>query len=323
MKARISAALTVAVLLSAGVPGFAQPVWTGGDGEPQVAFAREIRCCDLKPSRSLLGRIGRFLGGGDEEEHLHRPCDVLAFGDVLYVTFQDRPVLIEADLDGGRYRQFRCEELPLVSPIALCAGAGGVLVTDSGNGAVYRLADGRLQPFITGLQRPTGIACGPGDTILVVDTGAHAVKIFDARGVPVGSFGGRAEDETGFNFPTFAAADGDLFWINDTLNFRIVALSGGVPARYLGREGAVPGGFVRAKGVAVDGRGRVWVVDAMQDNVQVFGRDGNLELVIGSRGGEPGTFWSPCGICIDGDRVYLADTFNDRIQVLRLLGGKP
>ena len=36
----------------------------------------------------------------------------------------------------------------------------------------------------------------------------------------------------------------------------------------------------------------------------------------------PGEFWSPGGIDVAGDTVYVADTFNNRVQVLRYLGGR-
>jgi DNA-binding beta-propeller fold protein YncE len=89
----------------------------------------------------------------------------------------------------------------------------------------------------------------------------------------------------------------------------------------IGREGDGPGTFARPKGVAVDARGNIYVVDGLFDNIQVFSPTGKLLLVIGSAGSGIGQFWSPAGISIDGDLIYIADTFNHRIQILRALGG--
>ena len=72
--------------------------------------------------------------------------------------------------------------------------------------------------------------------------------------------------------------------------------------------------------MAVDDSGNIYVVDGLFDNIQVFDPDGRLLMVIGSRGAGAGEFWSPGGLCIDGDDVFIADTFNNRIQVLRYLG---
>ena len=73
------------------------------------------------------------------------------------------------------------------------------------------------------------------------------------------------------------------------------------------------------------GDGRVMVVDGMLDRVQIFDANGSPIVQIGRQGEEEGMFWSPTGIDVDGDLVYVADTYNHRIQVLRLeeRGKKP
>ena len=53
-------------------------------------------------------------------------------------------------------------------------------------------------------------------------------------------------------------------------------------------------------------------------------RRGRLLLPLGARGHEPGEFWLPVGLYIDredGDTIYIADSFNRRVQVLRYVGG--
>ena len=67
--------------------------------------------------------------------------------------------------------------------------------------------------------------------------------------------------------------------------------------------------------------GRFFVVDNLFVNIQVFDDTGRILLVIGSRGQDRGQFWSPAGIDIENDTIYIADTYNNRIQVLRYLGG--
>jgi hypothetical protein len=44
--------------------------------------------------------------------------------------------------------------------------------------------------------------------------------------------------------------------------------------------------------------------------------------VIGAAGQDAGQFWSPGGIDIVNDTIYVADTFNNRIQILHYLGGE-
>jgi hypothetical protein len=43
-------------------------------------------------------------------------------------------------------------------------------------------------------------------------------------------------------------------------------------------------------------------------------------LALGRRGTGPGEFWLPSGIFIDDDdKLYVCDTFNERVQVFQLL----
>ena len=90
-----------------------------------------------------------------------------------------------------------------------------------------------------------------------------------------------------------------------------------------GREGEGPGTFSRPKGIATDSDMHIYVVDNLFDNVQIFDQTGQILLAVGSRGQDHGQFWSPAGIDIENDTVYIADTFNNRIQILHYLRKKP
>ena len=66
--------------------------------------------------------------------------------------------------------------------------------------------------------------------------------------------------------------------------------------------------------------GNVYVVDALFDAVQIFDQSGQLLLNFGERGTGPGQFWLPSGLTIDDrDFIYVADSYNKRVQVFRLL----
>jgi DNA-binding beta-propeller fold protein YncE len=312
------------VLLAVSAKTSTAPVWPPPPDAGRVAYEGEIRCADLKPDKGLFGSIVRVIGGrGEDDVDLELPFDVVAMGERLYMTCQRVPALVEVNPGTKRFRLLECEELPFESPVALCSDGAAVYVTDGGSAAVYRFDGERVSPLIIdGLERPTGIAWGdnPG-TLYVVDTGNHRIEMFDASGRPTGSLGERGGEDEGFNYPTFVSARDSLLLVNDTLNYRIKVFANEALLTAIGREGDGPGSFARPKGVAVDARGNVYVVDGLFDNVQVFDRSGRLLLVIGAAGSAPGEFWSPAGIDIDGDLIYVADTFNHRIQILRALGG--
>ncbi|MFP5503382.1 MAG: 6-bladed beta-propeller, partial [Candidatus Sericytochromatia bacterium] len=81
-------------------------------------------------------------------------------------------------------------------------------------------------------------------------------------------------------------------------------------------SGAGPGQFKGATDLAIDNRnGDVYVVDAGNNRVQRFDRDGRFVEQFGSAGRGNGQFDRPFGIAIDKEGyVYVADTGNKRIQ---------
>jgi DNA-binding beta-propeller fold protein YncE len=75
---------------------------------------------------------------------------------------------------------------------------------------------------------------------------------------------------------------------------------------------------MRAKGIAVDSDGHVYVTDAEFSNVQVFDAEGRTLAVFGTRGTEPGQFSLITGICIDKqNHIFVADQWHARVQVFR------
>jgi hypothetical protein len=57
--------------------------------------------------------------------------------------------------------------------------------------------------------------------------------------------------------------------------------------------------------------------------MQIFNKDGDLLLTIGGQGQEQGQFWLPNGVFITkSNLIFVADTYNKRIQVFRYIGPK-
>jgi DNA-binding beta-propeller fold protein YncE len=73
------------------------------------------------------------------------------------------------------------------------------------------------------------------------------------------------------------------------------------------------------QGVAVDpDTGNVWVADTSFNRVVEFTDTGAFVLAFGRAGAGPGQFNKPTHIAVDGGLLYVADTWNDRVQVFSL-----
>jgi sugar lactone lactonase YvrE len=315
----------VAVLADAAAMAADQATcWPPAPAVARVQYDRQIRCGELDQETGFFGKALGFLSGKDPDARLARPFDVEIAGDYVYAVCRDLPALVRIDQKKGSYRLFRCSERPLSTPVSLARSGQTVYVSDSGSAAVYRFEGDELEPWITeGLLRPTGIAVLTGqDALCVVDTGDHRIKVYDSDGRAARDIGSRGPGETDLNFPTFATEAGLGILVNDTLNYRIKRFDeeGRMIASF-GTEGDGPGTFARPKGVALDDAGNAWVVDGLFDNIQVFDSAGRLLMVVGGPGQAAGEFWSPTGIAASGSELFIADTYNDRIQVLQILGG--
>ncbi len=213
------------------------------------------------------------------------------------------------------------------SYLAVDPKSGDVYVSDRPAGAIYVYnRDGTYQrqflltPSRPGWQ-PIGLAfdadgllyvsdfSGPTQKALVVDRDGKVLRVM-------------AESDN-LNFPNGIAVDSaGVTYVADSNNGRLL---------YFGKDGALLGQMGRGsgtatlgvpRGITVDNAGRVVTVDTTGGVVSVFGtyRTGVKTLSplgsFGQLGSSDGMFAFPNGIATDTrGRIYIADTFNDRIQV--------
>lgn len=326
-------ALLLAACASAPAAAEQQPeklVWPPGPAQPRVEFVRAFaRPADLGIGKGFFERLKDLLFG-EAEARIVRPMAVVASGGILYVADPGARGVHRFDIAGSDYALITAaDDAPLPSPVGLARGAGGdVYVADSRLAQVFVIRPGaktavplRLDVKLT---QPTGIAFDAASgRLYVVDTAEHRIHIFERDGSLAGSIGRRGTGDGEFNYPTYLwrTAEGRLY-VTDSLNFRVQAFDArGQFAGKFGRQGDGTGDAARQKGVATDRYGHVYVVDALFHGLQIFDATGRLLLPVGERGRERGEFWLPTGIFIDEDMIYIADSYNQRIQVLRYIGG--
>ncbi len=76
------------------------------------------------------------------------------------------------------------------------------------------------------------------------------------------------------------------------------------------------GQLVRPRNIAIAPDGRLFVADSGNNRIAIFDPDGNFLTAFGEFGAGPGQFNEPWGLAVDRDYIYVADTWNHRVQKL-------
>jgi DNA-binding beta-propeller fold protein YncE len=202
-----------------------------------------------------------------------------------------------------------------------------VYVSDRRTGTVYIYdRDGTYQrELMLVVQRPgwqpLGLAFDEAGNLYVTDLSGPYQKILviDRTAQVVRTLG----ETDKLSFPNGVAVDGaGNVFVSDSNNGRLLMFDAkGTVSAQIGR-GAGQGNLGLPRGLAVDEGGRVFVADASGQGVFIYrapsGDSRRFEYLgfIGGQGAADGQFLYPNSAAIDArGRVYVADTFNDRVQV--------
>jgi len=305
-------------------------VWPSPPAEPRIEFVQYLQGPrDIGQKPSVWRTVANWVTGDTgASQNLRKPFAVAVDENGnLCLTDTDAGLVCYADFAHKKWRSYDgVGKIKFASPVAVARRNGIFYVADSELAKVFAFRDDGKLLFQIGapLKRPVGLAIN-GNSLVVVDSAAHAVLVFGLNGKFQFQFGKRGIAPGKFNYPTCVATDasGHLI-IADTLNSRVQIFDRqGKFISQFGSNGDTSGHFARPKGVAVDAAGNIYVVDALFDNFQIFNPTGRLLLNVGEAGVGPGGFGLPNGIAISADnRIYAADAFNHRVQVFKYLGGQ-
>ena len=265
---------------------------------------------------------------------VNRPLGVAVSpsGDRIYVT-QSAGEVVGVVFDGGGNRigtmappaTTGAEHAP--SYLAIDPLTNEVYVSDRMAGTVYIYdRDGVFQRELTlavprpGWQ-PLGLAFDKAGNLYVTDLSGlyQKVLVIDRTAEVVRTLG---ENEK-LNFPNGIAVDGaGNIFVADSSNGRLLMFDAQGAVRGQVGRGSGQGNTGLPRGLAVEASGRVFVADATGQGVFIFrapsGDSRNLEYVgfFGGEGMGDAQFGYPNSVAIDArGRVYVADTYNDRVQI--------
>ena len=264
---------------------------------------------------------------GESEASFNRPHDMVLSpdGQVLYVAdVGNNAVKIIDPLTLRTLGAFGQDRLRAPHDVAFDA-SGRLLVADSGNDRIvaYRVngAGGTfVEEVATGLASPEGVTAARDGTIYVTNARAHdVVAIKDGK--RIAHAGGAGRDPNRYDRPhDIAVAPDGRVYVVDPGNDRIQVLTPGLD--FIEGLSGPPFDFKEPKYIAFGARGWLYVADEKNNQVKIFDSKRRAVAVIGTRtrGRGGGMLSQPEGVEVRGDRLWIADTYNDRIVLFRLEG---
>lgn len=202
----------------------------------------------------------------------------------VYVTDRMAGAIYVYDGAGRLKRQYEpAVPLPGWEPLGIAFDPKGDLyVTDLG-GTAQQVEEfdpkGNLVRTLgadSQLNFPNGVAVDTAGNVYVTDSNDGRLLVFDASGKVVGQVG-RGVGEGNLGLPRGVAISGDRVYVVDVTGqgvfaYRPVSAGEARPpyVGFYGGQGVADGQFQFPNGIAVDGRGRVYVTDSVNARVQVW-----------------------------------------------------
>ena len=167
---------------------------------------------------------------------------------------------------------------------------------------------------------PTDIAFGENDEVYVSEYGGNdRVSVFDRKGNFLRSFGHIGSDDDGFKRPQSISIEpktGNLF-ITDAGNHRIVVRDqGGNVQRTISSVGRGEGNLLYPYGLIFDSPNTFLVCEYGNNRLQRFNIEGESMGTMGGAGDETGLFKTPWAVVVTKNGLLVADTGNNRLQLL-------
>lgn len=300
------------------------PVWPSPPNPPRLKFSRVLRD-EYDVGAVKQSRFVQALSGVRKEiVGLQRPMAVTADADGSIYVLDFGQGLMKFDFAANRLINLSAKSgLVLENPVDIKVVGGLIYVADSKQDTVFVLdPEGHTLRQFTGadvVEWPVGLAVDEKAGLLfMVSAKRSHVQVFNlATGKLVRTIGKFGSEPGEFNHPSFIdLLPGGRIAVMDAMNFRVQILTyDGKPIRMFGKIGDQPGEFFRPKGLAVDPDGHIWVAEGAYERLYVFDQEGKLLLIVGAPGFMKGQFTMPLGLSFAGEKLFVADQFNKRIQV--------
>ena len=169
-------------------------------------------------------------------------------------------------------------------------------------------------------QRPRGIAIDGEENILVVDSLNYRIQKFTSGGHFLSTVGTKGSGVPQFSWPTdiaFNPTNNKVYVVDNDSNCIQILNSDLSSSGSFGTAGNDMGQFCSPLGIACGNGGKVYVVDTLNNRIQVFTAEGKFLRMFGKHGiGGRGELKLPYGVALDPSGiVYVSEHMRQRIFV--------
>lgn len=270
--------------------------------------------------------FSRFIFGESPVKPIKKPYGIAIHGGKIYICDTGMGLIEVIDLEKNTFDYFEPAgngklNLPL-----------NCFVDDTGK--LY-VADGiRMQVMIFG---PDGNYIGalgetdkfkPTDVFVTIDTiwvtniKNNRINVYkkDTREL-LYSFPDAEQGQPGYLYlPANIYVTPDKVYVSDIGDFNVKTFThDGKYLSSVGSNGSALGQLARPKGIAVDKKENLYVVDASFENIQIFDKNGRVLLFFGGPYQGPGDMWLPAKVTIDYDNLTYFQKYVDQAYNLNYL----
>ncbi len=275
--------------------------------------------------KGFSGQLSRLVIGEADEIKLQDPVAVGGVDGMLYIVDAGPKIVYKYDLVTNEIEPI--EEIATnfdgtPGNIYVAKDRSFYIVDSIGRKALHFSEHGQLLTTfqdLANLSRPMDVLVNEetGD-VLVADGSFSRIVIFNSFGKSINAIGQRGTGPGRFRAITSMTSGADGLYILDRLELPVQVIDWEGNYRYSFGENEL----LFPNAIAVDKDQRAYISDRSTNTIQVY-QNGQLIMTFGGGGSAPGRFRLITGMWVNGNLLYVADSLNRRVQVLRINPSAP